>query len=137
MLSSTIVLIEPLLRVERVVKESRPLMRGEAGKDSGESEGLGVREIVVGGRAINRSSMYISVSSSSRTSISSTGKIIGTSFADNLSFGKSSRDAKAFLSYVGSSWRRIIVWCVVSSNEFEVCVCCSSSRSQTLMRSLP
>lgn len=61
---------------------------GDTGEDRGESEGLGVREMVDGGRVINRSSISLFISSSARTSISSTGNIVGTSFPGILSFGK-------------------------------------------------
>jgi len=88
-LLKVVALVESLLRVEVLWTESLPWM-GDAGGDSGEDESLGVRVIVDGGRAMKRSSMSIPISSSSKTLISSTGNIVGTSFAGVLSFGKSS-----------------------------------------------
>lgn len=79
------------LLLELLWIESRPRV-GDTGVESGESEGLGVRVMMDGGRAMKRSSMSIPISSSSRTSISSTGNIVGTSSAGVLSFGKSSSE---------------------------------------------
>lgn len=81
------------MRLEILWIESR-LRVGDTGGESGESEGLGVRVIVDGGRAMKRSSMSIPISSSSssRMLISSTGNIVGTSSAGVLSFGKFSSE---------------------------------------------